>query len=66
MPVRAIAAFALAATGRKLHSGQRYGKKSIYQRSIPSDLGGLNCCVSFGRGSNFASIPDPIHFIFAV
>ena len=41
-------------------------KTSSYQPSIPSDLGGLKCCPSFGRGSNFASMPEPIHFIFAV
>jgi hypothetical protein len=38
----------------------------VYQPSIPSDLGRLKCCPSFGRGSNFASMPDPMHFIFAV
>ena len=33
---------------------------------MPRPLGALKCCGSFGRGSNFASMPDPIHFIFAV
>jgi hypothetical protein len=51
--------------GSELHS-QVAARTSIYQASVPSDLGGLKCCASFGRGSNFASIPDPMHFIFAV
>jgi hypothetical protein len=42
------------------------GKTSTYQPSVPSDLGGLKCCASFGRGLNFASISEPTHFIFAV
>ena len=37
-----------------------------HQRSAPRAFGVLKCCGSFGRGSNFASMPDPIHFIFAL
>ena len=40
--------------------------RAIYRPSMPSDLGDLKYCASFGRGSNFASMPDPMHFIFAV
>ena len=37
-----------------------------YQRSAPRAFGALKCCGSFGLGSNFASMPDPIHRIFAL
>lgn len=78
MQVRSIAAFASPRRNwqkRQDHkhlprvvTSQRAAlwQESIYLPSTPSDLDGLKCCTSFGRGSNFASMPEPMHFIFAV
>ena len=74
--VRTIRIRRVNADGGAFIGGLRYGDgrlsaaskaaRAIYRPSMPSDLGDLKYCASFGRGSNFASMPDPMHFIFAV